>query len=57
MFVGVIEVSSVVSKTKVPTGEVYTAEPVSKFSMNIQIRVPEPKAFDGEKQDAKSWLK
>ena len=25
--------------------------------MNIQIRVPEPKAFDGEKCDAKSWLK
>ena len=25
--------------------------------MNIQIRVPEPKAFDGEKRDAKSWLK
>ena len=25
--------------------------------MNIQIRVPEPKAFDGEKPDAKSWLK
>ena len=25
--------------------------------MNIQIRVPEPKAFDGEKKDAESWLK
>ena len=25
--------------------------------MNIQIRVPEPKAFNGEKRDAKSWLK
>ena len=25
--------------------------------MNIQIRVPEPKAFDGEKRIAKSWLK
>ena len=25
--------------------------------MNIQIRVPELKAFDGEKCDAKSWLK
>ena len=25
--------------------------------MNIQIRVPEPKKFNGEKQDAKYWLK
>ena len=31
--------------------------PVRKVSMNIQIKVPEPKAFDGEKKDAKSWLK
>ena len=33
------------------------AVPVSKVSMNIQIKVPEPKAFDREKKDAKSWLK
>ena len=25
--------------------------------MNIQIRVPEPKAFNGEKCNAKFWLK
>ena len=25
--------------------------------MNIQIKVPEPQAFDGEKHDAKCWLK
>ena len=34
-----------------------TAVPVSKVSMNIQIKVLELKAFDGEKKDAKSWLK
>ena len=56
MFVGVIEASSVVSKTKIPTAEVHTAEPVSKLSMNIQSRVPKPKALNGKKQDAKSWL-
>ena len=39
------------------TREVYTAAPVSKLSMNIQIKVPEPKAFYGEKCNAKSWLK
>ena len=25
--------------------------------MNTEIKVPEPKAFDGEKCNAKSWLK
>ena len=44
-------------RPKTATGKVYTAVPVSKVSMNIQIKVPEPKAFDGEKKDAKSWLK
>ena len=44
-------------RPKTSTGEVHTAVPVSKVSMNIQIKVPEPKAFAGEKKDAKSWLK
>ena len=44
-------------RPKTSTGKVHTAVPVSKVSMNIQIKVPEPKAFDGEKKDAKFWLK
>ena len=44
-------------RPKTSTGKVHTAVPVSKVSMNTQIKVPEPKAFDGEKKDAKSWLK
>ena len=39
-----------------PTGKVCSAVPVSKLSMNIQIKVLEPKAFDGKKKDTKSWL-
>ena len=44
-------------RPKTATGKVYTAVPVSKVSMNIQIKIPEPKVFNGEKKDAKSWLK
>ena len=40
-----------------PTSEVYTALPVTKATMNIQIKELEPKQFNGEKQDTKSWLK
>ena len=39
------------------TGEVYTAVPVGKLSMNIQIKVFEPKVLNEEKHDAKSWQK
>ena len=44
-------------RQKTPTGEVQTADPVNKFSVNVQIKVPEPKLFDGGKCVAKSWLK
>ena len=44
-------------KRKTSTAEVHTVVPISKPSMNIQIKVLEPKPFDGEKQDAKYWLK
>ena len=37
------------------TGEVHNSVSVTKPSMNIQIK--EPKPFNGEKQDAKSWVK
>ena len=44
-------------RPNISTGKVLTVFLVSKVSMNIQIKVPEPKEFDGEKKDAKSWLK
>ena len=44
-------------RQKTPTGKVNTAVPVTKASMNIPIKVPEPKPFNGEKQDTKFWLK
>ena len=39
------------------TGKAHTVLTVSKPAMNIQIKVPKPKPFDGGKKDAKSWLK
>ena len=42
---------------EVHTAEVHTATHSIQSRMNIQLKVPEPKAFDGDKKDAKSWLK
>ena len=44
-------------RPKTPIGEVHTVDPVTKLSMNIPIRVPELKMFNGKKPNAKSWLK
>ena len=42
---------------KITAGEVHTALPISNTTIYIQLRVPEPKAFDGKKKEAKSCLK
>ena len=46
-----------VLRPKMSTGEVHAAVPVNKVFMNIQIKVPEPKVFNGKKKYANSWLK
>ena len=57
MFIGLVEKNPAGLRPNTSTGKVHTDVPVCKVSMNIQIKVPEPKAFDGEMKDAKSWLK
>ena len=44
-------------RQKTSTSEVHTAVQVTKPSINIQIKVPEPKAFDGKKKEANYWPK
>ena len=50
MITRLAEKSPGVLRPKKITSEVHTAVPVSKLSINIQIKVPEPKAFDGKKK-------